>query len=127
MGGAGTVEVHELREAQFGLVVTMEEKRCSQPLLALSTDDPSGEPTVVNPPRHITEATRRAQACERTLIQGGSRQPGLTGITRPVIADTARAVPPHTHDPTAVNMKGIKKILAYLNGTHTLGIPFLRR
>ena len=46
----------------------------------------------------------------------------LAGMTRPDIANAARAVAHHSHNPCGRHWKAAIKILAYLNSTRDLGI-----
>ena len=48
----------------------------------------------------------------------------LAGITRPGIANAARAVALHPHNPCERQWKAAVKILAYLNSTRELGITY---
>ncbi|CAM9220034.1 unnamed protein product [Pylaiella littoralis] len=47
-------------------------------------------------------------------------------MTRPDITNAVRAVARYAHSPTARLWKSIRKILAYLNGTRSLGITYVR-
>ena len=46
------------------------------------------------------------------------------GMTRPDIANAARAVARHSHSPCERHWKAAVKILAYLNSTRNLGITY---
>ena len=48
----------------------------------------------------------------------------LAGTTRPDIANAARAVARHSHNPCERHWKAVIKILAYLNSTRDLGITY---
>ena len=48
----------------------------------------------------------------------------LAGMTRPDIANAARAVARHSHNPCERHWKAAVKILAYLNSTRDLGITY---
>ena len=48
----------------------------------------------------------------------------LAGMTRPGIANAARAVARHSHNPCERHWKAAIKILAYLNSTRDLGITY---
>ena len=50
----------------------------------------------------------------------------LAGMTRPDIANTARVVARHSHNPCERHWKVAMKILAYLNLTQDLGITFTK-
>ena len=47
-------------------------------------------------------------------------------MTRPDIINAVRAVERYAHEPTEKLWQAIIKILSYLNGTKTLGIPYVR-
>ena len=50
----------------------------------------------------------------------------LAGITRPEIADPARTVARHSHNPRERYWVAVEKILAYLNATRDLGLTYER-
>ena len=45
-------------------------------------------------------------------------------MTRPDIANTARAVARQAHDPAERHCRAVRKIISYLNGTKKLGLAF---
>ena len=49
----------------------------------------------------------------------------LAGMTRPDIANAARAVPRHSHNPWERHWKAVVKILSYLNSTRDLRITYV--
>ena len=51
----------------------------------------------------------------------------LAGMTRPDIANAARAVARHSHNPCKKHRKAAVKTLAYLNSTRDLGITYKKR
>ena len=51
----------------------------------------------------------------------------LAGMARPDIANAARAVVRHSHDPCERHWKVAMKILAYLNSTRDLGTTYKKR
>ena len=50
----------------------------------------------------------------------------ISGMTRPDIASTVRAVARHAHNPAARHWKVVRKIVAYLKATKDLGVVFRR-
>ena len=50
----------------------------------------------------------------------------LSTMTRPDIINAVRAVERYAHEPTEKLWQAIIKIVSYLNGTKTLGIPYVR-
>ena len=47
-------------------------------------------------------------------------------MTRPDIANVARAVAQHAHNPAARHWKAVRKIISYLKATKDLGVVFRR-
>ena len=71
-----------------------------------------------------TVANLRPTAADDTVVdrQAVGGVMWLVGMTRPDIANAARAVARHSHNPCETYWKVAMKILTYLNSTRDLGI-----
>ena len=82
----------------------------------------SDTPTLTVADLGTTTADNTMVDCPVRQMVGGIMW--LAGMTRPYIANAARAVVRHSHNPCERQWKATVKMLAYLNSTRDLGITY---
>ncbi|PKU80183.1 Retrovirus-related Pol polyprotein from transposon TNT 1-94 [Dendrobium catenatum] len=80
-------------------------------------------PSCMKPPMQLTEDTNAFDETTYWCITGALQY--LT-ITRPDIAHAVNTLSQHMHDPAALHFRLLKRLLRYIKGTVTFGLPILK-